>query len=177
MDTQVFNEEGNIYNGVWRFFESFDTFDLSLDEIALRLARMKRYCCKGTYTISVAQHSVMLAVLLIRQNPKISDVLVKQAMLHEVIETQTGDVCGLLKRAIPGIRYWENEALAVVLPKFGLPPKLDPIVEKMDKHIRNYEVDAMKTGVYKLSDNFDFTVWDTDQAYRYYLKFWSYCFD
>lgn len=108
-----------------RYFDFTMPTPLTEGEVAHALAHLCRFTghCRNFY--SVAQHSVLVSLLVPRE-------LALQGLMHDAVEAVVGDMAGPLKRLMPEYKALEHRCEAVILEGFGLPTQLDPQVKRAD---------------------------------------------
>lgn len=103
--------------------------DIEIEDIAHGLARVTRWNgqTKGIYSLSVAQHSVLVEEILSRNAPQLAQKWRLAGLIHDAPEYVIGDMITPLKAAL-GPRYRQIEAhlQEAVHICFGLPAKLPP---------------------------------------------------
>ncbi len=110
--------------------------DIEIEDIAHGIARVARWNGQttGDHPYSVAQHSLLVELILRRLKPKAGPVERLAALLHDAPEYVIGDMISPFKAAI-GLDYkdFEHQLAAAVHIRFGLPPDLAPTLEKLIK--------------------------------------------
>ena len=110
--------------------------DIEIEDIAHGLARVARWNGQtvGDHPYSVAEHSMLVELILRRLKPKAGPVERLAALLHDGPEYVIGDMISPFKAAI-GIDYkeFEGKLAAAVHIRFGLPPDLAPALKKLIK--------------------------------------------
>ncbi len=110
--------------------------DIEIEDIAHGIARVARWNGQttGDHPYSVAQHSLLVELILRRLKTKAGPVERLAALLHDAPEYVIGDMISPFKAAI-GLDYkdFEHRLLAAVHIRFGLPPDLAPALEKLIK--------------------------------------------
>ncbi len=110
--------------------------DIEIEDIAHGIARVARWNGQttGDHPFSVAEHSLLVELILRRLKPKAGPVERLAALLHDAPEYVIGDMISPFKAAI-GIDYkdFEHRLLAAVHIRFGLPPDIAPALEKLIK--------------------------------------------
>ena len=110
--------------------------DIEIIDIAHGLARVSRWNgqTKGTYPLSVAQHSVIVERLVSRNAPKLDRRWRLAALLHDAPEYVIGDMITPFKYALGGIyRDIEERLSAAIHIRFGLPATLPEPVSRAIK--------------------------------------------
>ncbi len=110
--------------------------DIEIEDIAHGIARMARWNGQttGDHPYSVAQHSLLVELILRRLKPKAGPAERLAALLHDAPEYVIGDMISPFKAAI-GLDYkdFEHRLAAAVHIRFGLPPDIAPALEKLIK--------------------------------------------
>ena len=110
--------------------------DIEIEDIAHGLARVARWNGQttGDHAYSVAEHCLLVELILRRLKPKAGPAERLVALLHDAPEYVIGDMISPFKAAI-GLDYKEFEAslAAAVHIRFGLPPDLPPALAKLIK--------------------------------------------
>lgn len=110
--------------------------DVEIVDIAHGLARVSRWNgqTRGTYPLSVAQHSIVVERLVARNAPKLDRRWRLAALLHDAPEYVIGDMITPFKYALGGIyRDIEARLSAAVHIRFGLPAQLPDAVTRAIK--------------------------------------------
>jgi hypothetical protein len=113
--------------------KKFDLLDPTPDQVDLRdiahaLARINRFTGHTSPVISVAEHSLWVHALVLREHPE-DPLLLAHALLHDAAEACVGDVSAPLKLAMrekhgSGLTWFDTielEVQAVILEALGLP--------------------------------------------------------
>jgi 5'-deoxynucleotidase YfbR-like HD superfamily hydrolase len=110
--------------------------DIEIEDIAHGLARVARWNGQtiGDHPYSVAEHCLLVELILRRLKPKAGPVERLVALLHDAPEYVIGDMISPFKAAI-GLDYkdFEHRLAAAVHIRFGLPPDTAPALEKLVK--------------------------------------------
>jgi len=110
--------------------------DIEIEDIAHGLARVARWNgqTEGDHAYSVAEHCLLVELILRRLKPKAGPAERLVALLHDAPEYVIGDMISPFKAAI-GLDYkdFENRLLAAVHIRFGLPPDPAPALAKLIK--------------------------------------------
>ena len=105
--------------------------DIEIEDIAHGLARVTRWNgqTKGTFGLSVAQHSVLVEEILSRNATQLAQKWRLAGLLHDAPEYVIGDMITPFKAAL-GLRYRVIEARLqeAVHIRFGLPAELPPSI-------------------------------------------------
>jgi 5'-deoxynucleotidase YfbR-like HD superfamily hydrolase len=110
--------------------------DIEIADIAHGLARVARWNgqTSGAHIFSVAQHTLLVDLVMRTQNPEIDDRLRLAALLHDAPEYVIGDMISPFKAALgDGYKSIEKRLLAAIHIRFSLPPVLAPELEKQIK--------------------------------------------
>ena len=103
--------------------------DIEIEDIAHGLARVTRWNgqTKGTYGLSVAQHSLIVEGILSRNAPQLTQKWRLAALIHDAPEYVIGDMITPFKAALgPLYRQIETRLQEAVHIRFGLPAELPP---------------------------------------------------
>ena len=103
--------------------------DIEIEDIAHGLARVTRWNgqTKGTYGLSVAQHSILVEEILSRNAPQLAQKWRLAGLLHDAPEYVIGDMITPFKAALgSGYRQIETRLQEAVHVRFGLPAELPP---------------------------------------------------
>ena len=110
--------------------------DIEIEDIAHGIARVARWNGQttGDHPFSVAEHSLLVELILRRLKPKAGPAERLAALLHDAPEYVIGDMISPFKAAI-GLDYkdFEHRLAAAVHIRFGLPPDLAPTLAKLIK--------------------------------------------
>ena len=110
--------------------------DIEIEDIAHGIARVARWNGQttGDQPFSVAEHSLLVELILRRLKPKAGPAERLAALLHDAPEYVIGDMISPFKAAI-GLDYkdFEQRLAAAVQIRFGLPPDLSPALAKLIK--------------------------------------------
>ena len=110
--------------------------DIEIEDIAHGIARVARWNGQttGDHPFSVAEHSLLVELILRRLKPRAGPAERLAALLHDAPEYVIGDMISPFKAAI-GLDYkdFEHRLAAAVHIRFGLPPDLTPALEKLIK--------------------------------------------
>ena len=110
--------------------------DIEIEDIAHGIARVARWNGQttGDHPFSVAEHSLLVELILRRLKPRAGPAERLAALLHDAPEYVIGDMISPFKAAI-GLDYkdFEHRLLAAVHIRFGLPPDMSPALEKLIK--------------------------------------------
>lgn len=116
--------------------------DVRIDDIAHHLSLITRYTGACPYHYSVAQHSVIVARKLIKDNQPYSMVLV--GLLHDAAEYVFNDIASPVKHD-PRMKWYadlEHETCRMILATLGADPDLLPAVKYADDYAFRCEVGA-----------------------------------
>jgi len=105
---------------------------MSVYDVASGLSSTARYCGQLPYvTYNVAQHSVLVAQLLMELNPG-QPQLWYMGLFHDATESLMGDATSPLKRLLPDYRRIENELHGHMARWFRFDPTHDPRIRYAD---------------------------------------------
>jgi 5'-deoxynucleotidase YfbR-like HD superfamily hydrolase len=110
--------------------------DIEIADVAHGLARVARWNgqTSGAHIFSVAQHTLLVDLVMRTQTPEIDDRLRLAALLHDAPEYVIGDMISPFKAALgDGYKSIEKRLLAAIHVRFSLPPVLAPEIEKQIK--------------------------------------------
>ena len=110
--------------------------DIEIADIAHGLSRVARWNgqTSGAHIFSVAQHTLLVELVMRTQTPEIDDRLRLAALLHDAPEYVIGDMISPFKAALgDGYKSIEKRLLAAIHIRFSLPPVLAPEIEKQIK--------------------------------------------
>jgi hypothetical protein len=110
--------------------------DIEIEDIAHGIARVARWNGQttGDHPFSVAEHSLLVELIVRRLKPKAGPAERLAALLHDAPEYVIGDMISPFKAAI-GLDYkdFEHRLAAAVHIRFGLPPDMTPALAKLIK--------------------------------------------
>ena len=120
--------------------------DVEIEDIAHGLARVARWNgqTRGDHAFSVAQHCVLVEMLLSNSHPTLDRRWRLAGLLHDAPEYVIGDMISPFKAAV-GIDYkaFENTLLAAVHLRFGLPAtpprKIAMLIKRADRTAAFFE--------------------------------------
>jgi len=110
--------------------------DIEIADIAHGLARVARWNGQtlGPNIFSVAQHTLLVEVVLRRQSPRVDERVRLAALLHDAPEYVIGDMISPFKAVLGGdYKAVERRLLSAIHIRFGLPPELPPEITKQIK--------------------------------------------
>ena len=110
--------------------------DVEIVDIAHGLARVARWNGQtlGPHIFSVAQHTLLVEVVLRRQSPRLDDRVRLAALLHDAPEYVIGDMISPFKAVLGGdYKAVERRLLGAIHIRFGLPPELPPEITRQIK--------------------------------------------
>ncbi len=109
--------------------------DVEIADIAHGLARVARWNgqTKGSHIFSVAQHTLLVEIVLREQSPRVDRRVRLAALLHDAPEYVIGDMISPFKAVLGGdYKTVERRLLAAIHVRFGLPPVLpDEITQQI----------------------------------------------
>ena len=138
---------GNWFNTVSGKKVSLVQPDLSaidIKDIAIALGNIGRFSGQTNMFFSVADHCLLVSHLVENAGelPEMGD-LPLIGLLHDSAEAYVGDVTSPLKVLLPEYRRIEDNMLAAILQKFGLPTTLPEEVVKADLEALAIEADYL----------------------------------
>ena len=110
--------------------------DIEIEDIAHGLARVARWNGQtdGEYAFSVAQHSLLVEIIVSELEPKLDRRFRLAALIHDAPEYVIGDLISPFKAALSlDYRAFEAKLLAAIHLRFGLPAELPDDVTKLIK--------------------------------------------
>jgi 5'-deoxynucleotidase YfbR-like HD superfamily hydrolase len=110
--------------------------DIELEDIAHGLAFVARWNgqTRGDWPYSVAEHSLLVEMLLDRLSPSIEARWRLAALLHDAPEYVIGDMISPVKAAVgPGYGALDARLAAAIHLRFGLPAALPAPIKKLIK--------------------------------------------
>ena len=110
--------------------------DIEIEDIAHGLARVARWNGQtdGEYAFSVAQHSLLVEIIVSELEPKLDRRFRLSALIHDAPEYVIGDLISPFKAALSlDYRAFEAKLLAAIHLRFGLPAELPDEVTKLIK--------------------------------------------
>jgi len=110
--------------------------DIEIEDIAHGLARVARWNGQtdGEYAFSVAQHSLLVEIIVSELEPKLDRRFTLAALIHDAPEYVIGDLISPFKAALSlDYRAFEAKLLAAIHLRFGLPAELPDEVTKLIK--------------------------------------------
>src|SRR3979490_1269991 len=110
--------------------------DIEISDIAHGLARVARWNGQtgGAHIFSVAQHTLLVELVLREQMPRADERFRLAALLHDAPEYVMGDMISPFKAVLGGdYKVVEKRLLAAIHIRFGLPPVLADEITKAIK--------------------------------------------
>ena len=110
--------------------------DIEIEDIAHGLARVARWNGQtdGEYAFSVAQHSLLVEIIVSELEPKLDRRFRLAALIHDAPEYVIGDLISPFKAALSlDYRAFEAKLLAAIHLRFSLPAELPDEVTKLIK--------------------------------------------
>lgn len=116
---------------------------ISMRDIAHALSNVCRFGGQAHNFYSVAQHSVLVSLMV--GDDRYTERI---ALLHDAAEAYIGDMVKPLKRCIPRFQEIEERIMAVILERFDLKSSdvIDSIVKTADREALTYEGKAHMEG-------------------------------
>lgn len=118
--TDILLRSGNFFN-----FLTPEAAIITIDDIASGLANEARFNGQTKSFYSVAQHSVMVSMLVPEEHAM-------AGLLHDCSEAVMKDIPKPLKRLLPDYQALEAHVEAAILAKFGLTLPLHPSIKVAD---------------------------------------------
>lgn len=124
---------------VWHF-DAPNPNDILLADIAHSLSKQDRYSGHAPILISVAQHSVEVAKLVLERTK--DKELAACGLLHDACEAYVGDIAYPLKNhpVMSGWRELEEDYWRMIAKRFGLPSELPQVVHEADMDVCQAEI-------------------------------------
>ena len=116
--------------------------DIEMADIAHGLARVARWNGQthGTHIFSVAQHTLLVEIVLRTRMPRIDTRVRLAVLLHDAPEYVIGDMISPFKAVMGGAyKSVEKRLLEAIHIRFGLPPQLP---EELTAHIKAADLGA-----------------------------------
>jgi 5'-deoxynucleotidase YfbR-like HD superfamily hydrolase len=110
--------------------------DIEIEDIAHGLAFVARWNgqTKGDFAYSVAEHSLLVTEIFVRQNPKAPIKWQLAALLHDAPEYVIGDMISPVKAAVgPDYGLLDDRLTAAIHLRFGLPAQIPVTIKKQIK--------------------------------------------
>jgi uncharacterized protein len=110
--------------------------DVEIEDIAHGLARVARWNGQttGAHIFSVAQHTLLVEIVLREQMPRVDVRFRLAALLHDAPEYVIGDMISPFKAVLGGdYKVVERRLLAAIHIRFGLPPVLADEINRFVK--------------------------------------------
>jgi len=110
--------------------------DIEIEDIAHGLAFVARWNgqTKGDFAYSVAEHSLLVTEIFIRQQPNAPVKWQLAALLHDAPEYVIGDMISPVKAAVgPSYGELDDRLTAAIHLRFGLPAQIPAAVKKQIK--------------------------------------------
>lgn len=110
--------------------------DIEIEDIAHGLAFVARWNgqTKGEFAYSVAEHSLLVTEIFVRQQPNAPAKWQLAALLHDAPEYVIGDMISPVKAAVgPGYGELDDRLTAAIHLRFGLPAQIPLAVKRQIK--------------------------------------------
>jgi uncharacterized protein len=110
--------------------------DIEIADIAHGLARVARWNgqTSGAHIFSVAQHTLLVEAVMRTQTPRVDTKVRLAGLLHDAPEYVIGDMISPFKAVLGGdYKAVEKRLLSAIHIRFGLPPVLEPEIERQIK--------------------------------------------
>ncbi|WP_076660671.1 HD domain-containing protein [Yoonia rosea] len=110
--------------------------DIEIEDIAHGLAFVARWNgqTKGDFAYSVAEHSLLVTEIFMRQQPKAPVKWQLAALLHDAPEYVIGDMISPVKAAVgPDYGLLDDRLTAAIHLRFGLPAQIPVAVKRQIK--------------------------------------------
>jgi len=124
--------------------------DIEIEDIAHGLARVARWNGQtdGEYAFSVAQHSLLVEIIVSELEPKLDRRFRLAALIHDAPEYVIGDLISPFKAALAlDYKSFEMKLLAAIHIRFGIPAELPAeiakLIKRADKIAAYYEATAL----------------------------------
>lgn len=114
------------YSGVYFDFEHPEKSVISIEDIAHGLSNVCRFAGQCKHFYSVAQHSIYVSQMMPTKE------LALVGLLHDATEAYIGDVTAPLKQLMPEYKVIERRVHNAIFERFGLDPKMPPIIKQVD---------------------------------------------
>lgn len=108
--------------------------EILLKDIAWGLSQTCRYAGQCKFPYSVAQHSVLCAMIAEQLYPG-NEELILWALLHDATEAYISDIPRPLKKFLPDYIKIEDELMAKIAHKFHLGSCMPPEIKQIDNGI------------------------------------------
>lgn len=107
------------YHGSMVDFSDLDSSRIKLEDIAMRLSRIKRFNGGTAISFSVAQHSLAMAKLVAMRGA--SPVIQQLALMHDMTEAFMGDMVRPLKKKFPTFSKMETALFEIICRELNVP--------------------------------------------------------
>ena len=183
MDNPEYDMTNSVMSGWIQTFSGRKVYPLDLtpsmvclEDIAHALSMKCRFTGHCDRFYSVAQHSILVASWIARDNPE----LMRDALMHDAAEYILPDVAGPIKPFLPGFKELEHQVEKVIAKRFDLTFPRSPIIKHWDNVLVVTEraqlmkdVPALKWDVpAECLKNYTIDCWSPEVAERNFL-FWA----
>ncbi len=111
-----------------------DISQITIKDIGHSLAMNCRYNGHSGLFYSVAEHSVLISML-------VPEELALQGLMHDATEAYLSDICRPFKRHLDGYNDLEDRVYERIARKYKLPETIDPLIKHYDVAICRLEAD------------------------------------
>lgn len=143
------------YSGRWFDFDSFDSYEFSISEIAHSLSYQCRYNGHCSDFFSIAQHSVIVSSIVASDDPRVR----MQALLHDATECYMGDVVSPLKKKLKDFSEKEKHLFTAIAKNFNIDEEIREEVALADYHALILEMNS----IFDKSKNQEFSNWISEE--------------
>lgn len=157
---------------------NINSFVVNIEDVARSLAAKNRYNCHLKYFYSVAQHSWLvenyLCICYLEKTGQLPPAKTRlQALIHDISESVMPDTPSPIKKAVPGLREYEDKLTAHMFKTWDLDFPTSKEIEDIDKWIRFSEIACLSD--WDDVDRKDPTLinivpWQENYAYDMFMK-------